>query len=137
MKLVKFDKTNSATIRTKQAAVTVKADGQIVINNEAATKIGLKAGDTIAIFQDSETPTNWYLVKDKDGFKLRASGKTSPTLVTANPTVVKNLLASLKIESKDAVRFKMGTEAIKHEKLSLFAINTAEFRISERKTAKA
>lgn len=137
MKLVKFDKSNCATIRTKQAAVTVKADGQIVVNNEAATKVGLKATDTIALLQDSENPKNWYLVKDKDGFKLRASGKTTPVLVTYNPVVVKNLLESLGIKSENAVRFKLSTEAVKHEKQSLYAILTSEFRISEPKPAEA
>jgi bifunctional DNA-binding transcriptional regulator/antitoxin component of YhaV-PrlF toxin-antitoxin module len=137
MKLVKFDKSNSQTLRAKQAAVTVKADGQFVINGEAFTKLGLKAGDTIAMLQDSENPKSWYIVKDKDGFKLRDSGKTSPVLVTSNQVVANNLLASLGIKTENAVRFKLNTEPVKHEKQLLYAINTAEYRINEPKPAEA
>lgn len=137
MKLVKFDKSNCATVRTKQAAVTVKADGQIVINGEAFTKLGLKAGDTIALLQDSENPKSWYIVRDKDGFKLRTSGKTSPTLVCNNEKVASSLLASLGIKTESAVRFKLSVEPVKFEKQLLYAINTAEFRINEPKASVA
>jgi len=137
MKLVKFDSTNSATVRTKQAAITLKAEGQIVINGEAFTKLGLKAGDTIALLQDSENPKTWFIVKDKDGFKLRTSGKTSPTLVCQNEKVVTTLLASLGIKTENAVRFKLNTEPVKFEKQLLYKIDTAEYRINEPKPAEA
>jgi bifunctional DNA-binding transcriptional regulator/antitoxin component of YhaV-PrlF toxin-antitoxin module len=135
MKLVKFDSTNSAKVRSKQAAVTVKADGQIVINGEAFTKLGLKAGDTIAVLQDSENPKSWFIIKDKDGFKLRTSGKTSPTLVCNNEKVASALLASLGIKTENAVRFKLNTEPVKHDKQLLYAIDTKDFRINEPKAA--
>lgn len=56
---------------------SISARGIILISSGAAALWGLKDGDRIAFWQDQQYPSDWYIVKDPDGFTLRKMGGAS------------------------------------------------------------
>lgn len=123
MKLKKFDSTNcQRTHRKGIPIIRFGSKGAIWLSRVLVEKIKLSAGDTIAIVQDEDEPTDWYITKDKDGFMLR---KTSIRWLTFNNAVLsKNVLEALGYEDSYA-SFRVVTEPVIIAKWEYYPILTA------------
>ncbi|SHK93569.1 hypothetical protein SAMN05444266_101642 [Chitinophaga jiangningensis] len=58
-------KSNNPIIRFDQR-------GLITLNRESCLLIGLQGGDCVVVYQDDEHPTDWFIGKATEGFRLRA-----------------------------------------------------------------
>ena len=67
---------------TKSPRISFTKAGVLVLNSNAMQKMNLKAGDKISLAQDPDSPSNWYLFKDKEnGFELRNGYKNKAGLI--------------------------------------------------------
>ena len=74
-------------IRT-DAWILFGKSGKITLSAEAATLMGISAGDKLSLAQNDDQPEVWYAFKDLDGFELQEmkSGKlfiTHPELASS------------------------------------------------------
>lgn len=126
MKLLKFNTTNmSSAIRKGEASIRFSRQGQITITKYGVSKIGLKVSDKIALLQDEDNPSDWYLTFDKkEGFSLRETGK-SGSLAFNNAAMANALLDSLRLDVS-SMGFKLVTEPQTYEgNVKLYTILTA------------
>lgn len=84
MAFIKYDADNSATRYNSKPTIRFASNGLISFNYAAQEAMGLKVGDTIALFQDEDEPKEWCVARDKNGVKLREKPDSRGLLCNAN-----------------------------------------------------
>lgn len=123
MKLITFDATNTLNYRRGEATIRFNKKGPNSISTEACKNLGLKDGDCIAIHQDDENPSDWYISADSNGFKLRLQSAQSKGLYFNSAAIANTILDALGVEEISKV-FKMG-EIVTVKKVNYYTIITA------------
>lgn len=88
-------------------SLSVGKKGAMRINREAVKKLGLKAGDEIAFYQDKKEPIDWYMRFGQDGVKMRDTNKGEGSLIFNFSAVAVKMLATV---NKDKAQFRIATE---------------------------
>lgn len=131
MNLNKFNKENMAGLRTGECCIRFNKAGACTISQAAVIELGLQSGDKIAIFQDQDTPEDWYMmVGDAGGFPLRDTGKDSKALAFNSAIMAKTIMDAFGMVDNKSVSFKLATEPTHVETqawggVKLYAIITA------------
>lgn len=76
------------------ATISISRSGLITLSIVAAEIMGIKPGDEICLFQDAESPTDWYVRKEDNGLKLRQSNELKP-LQTNSKMLTGDIIDSL------------------------------------------
>lgn len=100
MKFNVFNTSNcEPSLRKGQAVITFNTGGNIALTKNAAETLGLKAGDKVALLQDTDNPKDWYLsVGDAQGFELRKRTENGSVQFN-NVSLVDKVLRSLGISN--------------------------------------
>ena len=92
MKLVKRTLQN---IRVGKPTINITKSGVIRISSHAVKEIGLVDKEEINFYQDEDNPSDWYLIPEKDGLRMRASAGDGSSLLCNSAGTAKNLLKSV------------------------------------------
>lgn len=72
--------------------MSITKAGVIRFSCELTKRLGLKAGMQVAIFQDQDSPSDWYLKPDEPGLTLRVC---TGGMLTNSSSVCKDILNSI------------------------------------------
>lgn len=103
MNLVEFNPANAGPTKrdglSPRIRVNTKA-GLFGFNENGCKLLGVKSGDQVVVFQDQDSPTDWYIEKvEKGGFIVRASKTKSNTGLWFNSVRLgKQIFASVGFE---------------------------------------
>jgi|688.fasta_scaffold687957_3 hypothetical protein len=124
MNLVKYDQNNSQRVRSGKACVNFSRKGASNISKKAQEMMGLKEGDSVAIYQDNDNPADWYMAKDKDGFQCR---RNTAGLMFNSAMIANSILDCFSYEGK-SFSFLIGSEPLMQGKQELWPIITASIQ---------
>lgn len=127
MKLKVFNEKNSHRKGVQPANLRIHKKGTCTLNVTAVRKLGLKAGDRISIVQDEDSPVDWYLLKNDEGFALRPAGTNIKALMFNNYLFAHELFRSCSLSGK-SYGFRLAVVPEKKEGLELYSILTASAR---------
>ncbi len=91
-------------------AITLTKSGLIIFNQPACRLLSIKPGVKVSLAQDEETPENWYVFIDPNGFAVRTGYSKSKGCVMNHSGMVKMLVESVNKDTKQTHRFLIGGE---------------------------
>jgi hypothetical protein len=95
----------------------------IQINKAGCINLHLLPGDKIAIAQDEDDPSNWYVFKHKDGFELRGKDFDKTGSLTFNhKTLIQTFLESFELPTNQSYLFLLSGEPTIIEKTNCWGI---------------
>jgi hypothetical protein len=119
MKLITFDASSCKASRIGESTIRLHKSGLTTFTKTAVEKLNLEVGQQVAIVQDEENPTDWYLVLDaENGFALREYANGA--LMFCNAFIAKTIIDFMDVNTK-SISFKLG-KMIDHEGMKLSAI---------------
>lgn len=125
MKLKKYD-VSVNTGRSVEPTISFSDSGVIRISKSATDALNIKAGDRLSLFQDEDSPTDWYLSKDKDGFPTRPGSTKDSGSVQFNSANTRNDFYQSLFDQDDQFqwprKFRIATEPTIYEKKLYYAI---------------
>jgi hypothetical protein len=110
-------------------------NGTITLNSAARTLTGYKHGDTVALFNDEESPEDWYIGKDQNGFVLKAKDEQldSSMLQFRCTALTQTLVESLKLPAANSYSILMAGQPTKIAKNVYWGILTGTAKAVNRK----
>jgi hypothetical protein len=121
MKLKVFNPQTLPVVRHGEATVRLSDKGVVALSKRTCEIMNLKAGDGIALHQDEDELSDWYLEKTKDGYTTRTSGGNLTGLMFNASSIV----GLFDLNGKTSIRFKIAQEPTIVETQTLFAILTS------------
>lgn len=138
MQLKTFDKTIQAADKGRGtcALVLPRAGSVCKLSAAAVVALGLRPGDKVAVHQDVDNPSDWYVEPKpaEKGLPLRVIGlKTNAcTLLFNSKNVAQSMRKALGFYSGGAMRVPLGLEPQTHDGRTLYPLITHAAKESTR-----
>lgn len=110
---------NTGTI----SRISLGKNGLILINKAGCTSMNLMPGDKVAIAQDEDDPSNWYIFKHKDGYELRGKDfEKTGSLSFNHKTLIQAFLEAFGLPENQTYMFLISGEPTNIEKTNCWGI---------------
>lgn len=96
--------------------------GTVTLNKGTIELMGLSETSKVSLVQDEEHPTDWYLMKDPNGFAIRQASQ-SKSMMFNNSSLVKSIFSSLN-SLDNSLSIKVDEKAVMHEACKLYPLAT-------------
>jgi hypothetical protein len=114
---------NSYSQKSSLPKITFSKNGSIMLNKAAITLLDTNVGEKVSICQDEDTPENWYVYKDENGFELRGKDLEKTGYLCFNHSGLKNIfLESLGVDKDTTCGFLIGGEATEFNGIKYYGI---------------
>ena len=122
MKLKEFNASNSQSIRSGLSqGMFFGKTGLIGLNKALCAQLGVKAMDTVTLYQDEDNPDEWYIARTEGGFSLHAPKKDGACSFGSSETCREFCKAT---GLSGTVSLRVATQPVDDEHPGLYAILT-------------
>lgn len=122
--LQEFNAENTPNVRPKDFFLTYNGKGVFKLTAHAVEGLQLKAGDKIALAQDTKRPQDWYLLRSDKGYTLHYTNKESKNLQFNSASLVRILNRSLNQPDNLGLKIKLGNEWYQEQGVTVVSLLT-------------